>query len=289
MQTVDRLLAYVNSLHENLEFTIEREDDGSLPFLDLSITRHGRKISTSWYSKPTDTGLTLAFHSVAPTRYKQNIISGTIHRIHHATSNWEDFDKGVRKAIQDWESNQYPPGFYAPVLRKTVQTIVEGQTKTPTANIEEVKGEKPNFCLQYRGKASDSFARRLRSFNVSTIFTTRKLRSCLPSLKSDFPKVLRSGVVYQIDCPGCSACYVGQTVRHLTTRVTEHMRKTSPVGQHIAECMGSLTGVTLEPKILDTCRDASKLLTLEALHIAKKQPGLNQREEYRQRFLTLRL
>ena len=116
-----------------------------------------------------------------------NIISGTIHRIQHATSNWED--KGVRKAIQDWESNQYHPGFYAPVLRKTVQTIVEGQTKTFTANIEEVKGEKPSFCLQYRGKASDSFARQLRSFNVSTIFTTRKLRSCLPSVNSDFPKV----------------------------------------------------------------------------------------------------
>ena len=104
MQTVDRLLANVKSLHET-EFTIEREDDGRLRFLDLSITRHGRKISTSWYSKPTDTGLTLACQSVAPTRYKQDIISGTIHRIHHSTSNWEDFDKRVRKAIQDWESN----------------------------------------------------------------------------------------------------------------------------------------------------------------------------------------
>ena len=48
----------------------------------------------------------------------------------------------------------------------------------------------------------DDFARKLRPFGVSTIFTTRKLRSCLPSLKGNFSESLKSRVVYSITCPG---------------------------------------------------------------------------------------
>jgi len=34
---------------------------------------------------------------------------------------------------------------------------------------------------------------------------------------------LRSRVPYKFACAGCDACYVGETTRHFSTRVREHL------------------------------------------------------------------
>ena len=289
MEYIDLLMTIANKLHKNLQFTIEKEVEQSIPFLDMRVTRHGKSLSTSWYSKPTDTGLMLSFHSCAPTKYKRNIVEGNIHRIHQATSTWSAFTTGIERAEKLWEANQYPPDFYIPIVRNTVSKIVAGDNHGESARPQQEKqkeAKKPVFMLQYRGRVSENLARKLRGFGVSTIFTTRKLRSCLPSLKSKFPERFKSNVVYRIQCPGCTSCYVGQTTRHLTTRLTEHIRRSAPLGGNFAECGVDVKTVTA--KVIDTCLDSNKLLTLEALYIAEEKPALNSREEYRQRQLTLR-
>ena len=105
-----------NELHPFLKFTNEPEIDGALPFLDMLATRANGRLQTSWYSKPTDTGLSLSYLAVAPNKYKRNIVEGTIHRIHHATSTWEAFNDGLEKATANWEANQYPPSFAPPLF-----------------------------------------------------------------------------------------------------------------------------------------------------------------------------
>ena len=67
------------------------------------------------------------------------------------------------------------------------------------------------------------------------IFTLRKLKTVLPSLKPPIDQLLKSKVVYQIKCPGCNASYVGQTSRHLTIRLNEYIRK-APVKEHFQKC-----------------------------------------------------
>ena len=46
----------VNSLHPNLQFTLEKTiSEGNLPFVDLNINvSQGRRVTCSWYQKPTD-------------------------------------------------------------------------------------------------------------------------------------------------------------------------------------------------------------------------------------------
>ena len=53
----EELLNLVNGLQKNLTFTIEREEDTTLPFLDMTIHREDGKLSSAWYRKPTDTGV----------------------------------------------------------------------------------------------------------------------------------------------------------------------------------------------------------------------------------------
>ena len=83
----------------------------------------------------------------------------------------------------------------------------------------------------------------------------------------------------------CGSIYVGQTIRHVTTRKPEHQKKDPQVGQHVVEGFGATNDI--EWKILDACRTVEKLMTIEAKNISKLKPALNLRDEYRERELTL--
>ena len=79
---IDSKLAEINRIHPSLKFTIEREEDNSIPFLDMKISRLEEKLSSTWYTKSTDTGLTMNFHALAPIKYKRSVVAGLVHRIH---------------------------------------------------------------------------------------------------------------------------------------------------------------------------------------------------------------
>ena len=180
------------------------------------------------------------------------------------------------------EKKQYPPQFYEPIIRETLK-IIEKHLKqdTNTKTTEKAAKKRIPFVMQYRGSKSDVVSNRLRkTANISVIFTTRQM-------KPKTPENVHGNVVYEITCSRCQSSYVGQTTRHLATRVREHSKGTSPVGEHL-----NWRGVTIdscEVKIIDTARDSAKVLTLEALHINQRKPSINPKEEYKARVLTLKL
>ena len=119
------------------------------------------------------------------------------------------------------------------------------------------------------------------------IFTLRKLKTVLPSLKPAVEKNLRSGVVYHIQCAKCSNAYVGQTARHILTRFKEHLKPSAAVAKHMAACN---TKCTMENvKVLaSSARGEAHLLTLEALFIEELKPQINTKEEWKSRQLTIK-
>ena len=164
-----------------------------------------------------------------------------------------------------------------------------GDDDTPIRlNVDEK--DKFRLFVQYRGTSTDHFAKSLHNCEAPcrVIMTLRKLKTVMPSLKPPVEKALRSGVVYQIKCPRCQACYVGQTGRHLTTRFKEHQSKKGPVKTHFSEC-----GVPLEIDMVEILASNQKSeqhrLTLEALFIREIKPSLNTKDEYRSRELRIRL
>ena len=59
-------LKELNSLHPSLKFTIEEEDEnGQLPVLDLKASNNQGTLSSSWYTKPSDTGLIMKYNCLA--------------------------------------------------------------------------------------------------------------------------------------------------------------------------------------------------------------------------------
>ena len=132
--------------------------------------------------------------------------------------------------------------------------------------------------MQYRGKHSEHFARALHKLNApcTVVTTPRKLKTALPSLKPRVPFVLRSRIVYKINCPHCEVSYVGMTTRHLLSRFREHKSRSSgPIKKHFAECTNSQLRLEDMDILTSTLKSDSHLLALEALYIRELKPYLN--------------
>ena len=133
---IEDTLSEINNLHPKLRFTVETEQDGELPFLDMKLINLNGHLSSIWYNKPTYTGLIMNYHSLAPKRYKRSVVSGFVHRIFRACSDWKNFHISLERAKKILERNQYPPSFYNHIIDETISDIVTSPTQqadtTPT-------------------------------------------------------------------------------------------------------------------------------------------------------------
>ena len=270
---------------------MEVEDNGSLPFLDTLLQRDKEgNITSRWYSKKSDTGLVMNYHSLAPEIYKRSVVCGTVHRIIRACSTWKIIHESLEKAKRILQNNQYPPSFYDPIIAKCVKSFFMPNDKEIEKPEEKESVDEKMIFLQYRGKLTDKFKCSLRKLGVpiKIILTLRKLRTVLPSLKPLIEKSFKSGIVYQITCPRCNSRYVGQSVRHLLTRIKEHSRRSTPVGSHFHLCNNNTISIDNDVKILTTSNSQRQLLIKEALFINGLKPSLNTKDEYRSHTLVIK-
>ena len=67
--------SHLNSLRESIQFTIEKEQDNHLPFLDVLVTKEGNHMTTSIYRKKTHTNQYLHYESYHHPRIKSGFMS----------------------------------------------------------------------------------------------------------------------------------------------------------------------------------------------------------------------
>ena len=85
---------YINSQHPNIRFTMEKEIDHVLPFLDVLIDNtHRGSVVTSTFRKKTFTGLLTNYLSFAPLSYKIGLIRTLIARVFKINNTWLGFHK----------------------------------------------------------------------------------------------------------------------------------------------------------------------------------------------------
>ena len=61
-QELQRFLTLLNSINPNIQFTMEIEEDGCLPFLDTLTKRESNRIAVEVYQKPTHTNILISIH-----------------------------------------------------------------------------------------------------------------------------------------------------------------------------------------------------------------------------------
>ena len=82
---------YINSRHRNISFTCEKEQNNSMHFLDVLITRTSNGFKTSVYHKPTFSGVYSNFNSFISEEYKVGLIFILLFRTFSIVSNFKNF------------------------------------------------------------------------------------------------------------------------------------------------------------------------------------------------------
>ena len=91
------------------------------------------------------------------------------------------------------------------------------------------------------------------------------------NVKDPISKSLKSFVVNKFVCPGCNACYMSETTRHLSTRIKEHLEtdKKSHIFAHLVNnetCKALSTENCFE--IIDSTSTPFKLKLKQQKHVS---------------------
>jgi hypothetical protein len=78
---------HINSLNQHLKFTKEEEENNSLPFLDVLVTKNGNRLQTSVYRKQTHTDRLLDYSSYHPLCHKKSVVKSLWDRAKTICSN----------------------------------------------------------------------------------------------------------------------------------------------------------------------------------------------------------
>ena len=116
---IEKFRNYLNRQHKNIKFTSETENENSMLFVDIKITRDNNKFLTSVYLKPTFSGVFTNFGSFILNSCKYNFLFALLHRAFKPSSNFERFHQEIDKLQTIFENNGYPKSFVDFCIKST--------------------------------------------------------------------------------------------------------------------------------------------------------------------------
>ena len=244
----------INYIDPRIQFTIEREKNGILPFLDVSIKRYPDKLETNIYRKETHTQKYVHWKSNHSKNCKLGILKGLIHRAHLLCDRKEDLLEEIQLLKDVFIANGYPKKLVDKTINQSWKIELEKEMKRIAEEIR--KNEQPDThpeeedtseyydCLYapYIEGFSERLQKDLKSLKVGVAFKTTKTLFCMvcklkPKREIDDQK----DVVYHIPSNSCASCYIGETGNKFTTRKYQHeydiktQKKKNGMGDHMSK------------------------------------------------------
>jgi Reverse transcriptase (RNA-dependent DNA polymerase) len=122
---ISPFLNYMNSLHSNVKFTMEKEQDKKLSFLDLLIERKNGRYETEIYRKKTDTGLYTTPISFCESKYRRNMIKGLIFRSWALSSTYKGCNDSLNKLNKLLYDNGYSKSIVEKLTKETIDKLID--------------------------------------------------------------------------------------------------------------------------------------------------------------------
>ena len=107
-ENVQILLDHVNSIRPTIQFTMEKEQDNKLPFLDVLVTCTEQGFRSSVYCKPTFTRQYFNFNSHHPYTVKKGIVYCLQHRAKTISSDTDAYQEEMISLRNNLHRNNYP-------------------------------------------------------------------------------------------------------------------------------------------------------------------------------------
>ncbi|XP_052746613.1 uncharacterized protein LOC128199716 [Bicyclus anynana] len=267
---LDVFVDKLNNLHPKIKFKLEIEQNNSLNFLDVTITRVNNRHHFGIYRKPTYTDITIPASSCHPWQHKLAAFHSYVHRLMSIPLTRDQYNKELNIIYRMAISNGYNPNIVNRIINKKQLVLIRKELY----GIPLEKPKKFKASLTYFGPVSERIAKTLRKHDINVAFRTNNSLKNICNGKDKLEKQHKSGV-YKLQCSECNATYIGQTGRNFDTRYKEHIsavRNDRPQRSHFAKHLLD-TGHKLADNhmydILHTCNKGLRLCVLEQLEIVK--------------------
>ena len=245
-------LNFLNKRHHNITFTIGKQINHPIAFLDVFTSSINNQILTlQTYHKSTYTGLLLNFKSFTSCSYKTSLIKCLIDKSFKICNNWNSFHNDIENIKSNLIKNAYPPFLINKIIKKYLDykfSSNQNQLKD-TLDIHYFKlphiGDLSHHIKNKLSKLCKEFCK--ENFNIKLVFNSLKIKSYF-SYKDPIPDYLKSFLVYKFTCASYSSSYIGETCLHFKTRIEEHIKKDNKF--HIFKHLHSTT----------TCFDSSHII-----------------------------
>ena len=114
---------YINSRHPNIRFTMEKEAQHKLPFLDVLIDNNDpNSFLTRVYRKKTFTGLLTNYFSFTSYSYKVGLIRTLVDRAYKINNTWLGLHEDITKLMEILKKNLFP----AHLIERVVNRYITG-------------------------------------------------------------------------------------------------------------------------------------------------------------------
>ena len=280
----------MSSKYSNINFSIEKEKDSCLPFLDVNIFRENEKFATNVYRKKRPS---VGFiRSFIPETYKIGLIKSLLFRCFSLRSDFIKFHHEIDKLKSILYKNSYPRDLIDKCIKEFLDKIL-----TPKPVVSTVPKKQLIITLPYLGKLSLRRRTRINRImknklpycNIQFVFQIKCKISNFFTFKDKIPLVLRSGIVYKFQCGSCNATYYGKTKRHFKVRMCEHLGISALTGKRVkgdddSAIKENLLFCNHKPdfedfSILATNNNDFKVTLMESLLINRDHPPLNKNKQ----------
>ena len=285
----------LNRMDPALRFTVELEEDGCLPFMDVQISRKDGVFERTVYRKPTFTGIYTRWDSFCPTSQKIGLMRSLTSRARRICS-MSTLPDEIQTLRTIFAENGYPGNLIERYVRMentagsiTTKHAETNSSKFVTLQLPWIGRASTTFVSEIRGAIKNSFA----DVEPRVVFRTTKAFS--GRHKDILPTFSRSSVIYEFMC-GCGRNYVGRTNQCLSERIKQHipeqLLKTNPN----VKATSYDSGITKHLKRSKVCRNPAlptkfriissvarnecHLEILEALFIRARSPELCQQKAH---------
>ena len=217
---MDKFFNVLNNAHKAIYFTIEKEKNDELAFLDVLIKRKENRFLTTVYRKKTFTGCYLNFQSSCSLKRKINLIRTLCHRAHRICSP-ELLLNEIKQIKLLLNKNGYPQE----LVNKTIQLHLKNLDKIKTIGPEKFT---VTLKVPFINKSSEILENKIKHLirntyyaaNPRIVFTSKPLLT--PVGKDPVSNFNKNMIIYQYSCC-CTASYIGLTTRQLRKKIKVHV------------------------------------------------------------------
>jgi hypothetical protein len=217
-----------NTKHPRLKFTIEIENNATIPFLELLLIREQNgRVSTDWFHKETWSGRYLNFKSHLPISYKRNTVTILSKKILQLSES-KFHDKNFQLLQSTLTSNSYPQKFVTDLIRNEKLKFENSNSIIPSIHNPIDPNNNRNSKTFLSIPFIDSIFYKIKAYfdkfdiNVVGKSSNDLYKSLFSKLKDEIPKPVRSSVVYKVNCQDCDLVYIGNTMQYLKLRIGQH-------------------------------------------------------------------